>query len=147
MTARLGDDRGSTSVEIAVLVPVIVLVGMLVVAAARVHSAQQAVDHAAATAAREASLARAPGYATTAARATANQVLAQRDLACASTTVTVNTSGLGAQPGTLGLVRTTVRCTVRLSDLGVPGLPGSKTLTASMASPVDPFRSGDARAP
>lgn len=147
MTPRLGDDRGSTSVEIAILVPVIVLVGMLVVAAGRVHSAQQAVDHAAATAAREASLARTPGSATTAARATANQVLAQRDLACESTTVTVNTSGLDARPGTLGLVRATVRCTVPLSDLGVPGLPGSKTLTATMASAVDPYRSGEERAP
>jgi Flp pilus assembly protein TadG len=147
MNPQLSDDRGSTSVEIAILVPVIVLVGMLVVAAGRINSAQQAVDHAAATAAREASLARAPTSAASAARDTANRVLAQRDLACATTSVTVDTSGLAARPGTLGLVRATVRCSVPLSDLGVPGLPGSKTLTATMASPVDPFRSGEERAP
>jgi hypothetical protein len=37
-------------------------------------------------------------------------------------------------------VSATVTCTVSLSDLLVPGLPGSRTLTATFTSPLDPFR-------
>ena len=33
-----------------------------------------------------------------------------------------------------------VSCTVSLSDLIVPGLPGSRTLRGSYTSPLDPFR-------
>jgi hypothetical protein len=34
-----------------------------------------------------------------------------------------------------------VTCTVRLADLLVPGLPGSRTLTSTFVSPLDPYRS------
>lgn len=134
-------DSGSVTVELAVLAPIILLVGLLAVAAGRMHSAQQAVDHAAAMAAREASLARTPHAAEASARATANTVLDQRDLTCAATKVAVDTSGFGIRPGTLGLASVTVTCTVTLADLAIPGLPGSKALTATFASPLDPYRS------
>jgi len=41
----------------------------------------------------------------------------------------------------LAHVSASVTCVVRLSDLLVPGLPGSKTLRASFTSPLDPYRS------
>lgn len=141
MTPRPRDDSGSVTVELAVLVPAIMLIGLLVVAAGRVHSAQQAVDHAAAVAARDASLARTPAAAVVAARDTATGVLARRGLNC-TPTVDVDASEFAARPGDLGLARVSVTCTVALGDLALPGLPGSKALSATFASPTDPFRGG-----
>ena len=37
-------------------------------------------------------------------------------------------------------VTATVTCQVPLSDLLLPGMPGSRTLTATFTSPLDPFR-------
>jgi hypothetical protein len=43
--------------------------------------------------------------------------------------------------GQPGQVTATVTCTVRLSDLtAVPGMPGSRTLTATFVSALDPYR-------
>jgi hypothetical protein len=38
-------------------------------------------------------------------------------------------------------VKVDVACVVRLSDIGLPGLPGNRTLTDEATSPLDPFRS------
>lgn len=142
MMPRPRDDAGSVTVELAVLVPAVLLVGLLVVAAGRIHSAQQAVDHAAAVAARDASLARTPAAAVAAARDTASSVLARRGLDC-TPRVDVDAGGFSARPGDLGVARVAVSCTVALGDLAaVPGLPGSKALSATFASPIDPFRGG-----
>lgn len=141
MMRRPRDDAGSVTVELAVLVPAVLLIGLLVVAAGRIHSAQQAVDHAAAVAARNASLARTPAAATVRARDTATGVLSRRGLSCIPT-VNVDVGGFAARPGDLGLAEVSVTCTVALGDLAVPGLPGSKALSATFASPTDPFRGG-----
>lgn len=142
MTRDGRQDTGSVTVELAVLVPVIVLIGLLVVAAGRIHAAQQAVEHAAAVAARDASLARSPISAAAAAREGARGVLVQRGLTC-SPVVDVDTSGFSTRPGALGVARVSVACNVPLADLTVPGLPGSTTVTSAFASPVDPFRGRD----
>ncbi|WP_034274358.1 TadE/TadG family type IV pilus assembly protein [Haloechinothrix halophila] len=141
MSCRECREGGSVSVQLAILVPVVLLVGLLVVAAGRLHAAQQALDHAAAAAARDASLARTASAATVAATSTANRMLAQRNIRCATSSVTVDASEFGARPGTLGLVRVTVRCTVPLADLALP-FGGGKQLAATFASPLDPFRTG-----
>lgn len=140
MTRRADRERGSVSVELAILVPVVLLVGLLVVAAGRLHAAQQALEDAAAAAARDASLARTASAATAAAMSTANRVLAQRNIGCTASSVTVDTSEFGTRPGTLGLARATVRCTVPLADLALPF--GGRSLSATFASPLDPFRGG-----
>jgi hypothetical protein len=33
-----------------------------------------------------------------------------------------------------------VTCTVNLSDLSIPGVPGARTITATASSPVDAYR-------
>jgi hypothetical protein len=43
--------------------------------------------------------------------------------------VTADTSGFAAPPGTPASITVKVFCTVDLSDIGVAGLPGSRTLT------------------
>jgi hypothetical protein len=47
---------------------------------------------------------------------------------------------IDSKPGQLGNVSATVICRVPLSDLVLPGTPGSRTLTATFTSPLDPFR-------
>ncbi|MBA0127276.1 pilus assembly protein [Haloechinothrix sp. YIM 98757] len=135
-----GTDTGSVTVELAVLVPLLVVLTLLVIAAGRIHNAQQAVEHAAAMAARDASLARQASTATRQAETTSHHVLSQRELTCAPAEVTVDASGFASTPGELGLVEVTVRCTVTLADLGVPMLPGTTTRAGSATSPIDGFR-------
>lgn len=140
MTRRQPDERGSESVELAILLPVAILVLALIVVGARVAMAGNRVTGVAGTAAREASLARTPGAAETAARTAANLALTARDLRCRDVRVDVDTSGFGRPPGTGAAVSVTVSCTVDLSDVGVAGLPGSRTLSDSASSPIDPTR-------
>ncbi|GAA5121442.1 TadE/TadG family type IV pilus assembly protein [Haloechinothrix salitolerans] len=134
------DDAGSVTVELAVLAMAFLLVGLLMAAGGRIYSAQEAVDHAAAVAARDASLARTPAAATVAARDAAADVLVQRGLTCRPD-VSVHTGGFAARPGEFGVARVSLSCGISLSDLAaLPGLPGSVTVSSTFASPIDPFR-------
>ncbi|WP_200829752.1 TadE/TadG family type IV pilus assembly protein, partial [Cellulomonas algicola] len=69
-TAR-GDDRGSMAVEVVVLIPVLLLVALLVVAAGRYASAEGEAEAIARDAVRAATLERDGASALAAARATA----------------------------------------------------------------------------
>ena len=66
-------------------------------------------------------------------------VLGQDAIDCAPI-VTVNVSGFAVPVGLPAQVTAQVTCRVSLSDLLVPGMPGSKTLTATFTSPLDPYR-------
>ncbi|MFF4836972.1 hypothetical protein [Streptomyces sp. NPDC001315] len=57
-----------------------------------------------------------------------------------STSVHVNTGGLNVPVGQVGTVTVTVTCTVNLSDLLLPGVPGARTLTSTAVSVVDQYR-------
>jgi hypothetical protein len=37
-------------------------------------------------------------------------------------------------------VTATVTCKVEVADLAIPGLPGTRTITATASSPVDAYR-------
>ena len=63
-----------------------------------------------------------------------------RNTAETQITVRVDTEGFAAPAGTPAAVTVDVACTVDLSDVAVPGLPGSRTLTDSAVSPLDPAR-------
>ena len=52
--------------------------------------------------------------------------------------IVVSTNTTDFVPG--GEVTVTVSCTVELSDLGAPGLPGESTVSISQAAPIDPYR-------
>lgn len=141
--ARLGqalrDERGGSAVQTAILTPVILLLFLLVMAAGRVGQANAAIDTAAAQSSRAASIERTPGAARGAASAAARHAMASKGISC-SPAVEVDTSGFGAEVGTPAVVGVTVRCTVPLGDLLVPGLPGSRTITAEATSPLDTYR-------
>jgi len=130
-------DRGSAPVELAVVVPLLVMLLLFVVLCGRLVSAQLDLDAAAHGAARAASIARTPAAADTAARSTALDTLAARGVTCRQPQVMVDTGGL--QPG--GVVTVTVACTVPLADLTLLGVPGSRVASATATSPVDRWRS------
>lgn len=134
------DDRGSESVELAILLPVALLVLAMLVVGARIALAGDRISGVAGIAAREASLARSLGAAEQLATSAATEAMAQRDLHCSDVRVTVDSAGFASAPGVVGTVTVDVSCTVRFSDVGVDGLPGSRTLTDSATSPLDPAR-------
>lgn len=134
------DDRGSTTLELVVWAPGLLLVIALLTVAGRVNSANAAVEQAAVDAARTASSARTAAGARDMARASAQTTLAAQGLQCMTTTVVLDTSGFGTRPGQSATVSATVTCPVRLSDLSVPGLPGTRTVSHTATSSLDTFR-------
>lgn len=135
-----GRDAGSTTLEVVVLTPVLLLMLTVLVAAGRLAMAGQGVQLAADQAARSASIARTSTDARSEAVTLATATLAQQSLACTSLTVAVDTSGFGLPVGTPATVSATVTCLVPLGDLALPGVPGTRSVTATAASPLDTYR-------
>jgi Flp pilus assembly protein TadG len=113
---------------------------LLMVAFGRVIDADGAVDSAARAAARAASLERDAGSAQSKAQAAAARSLEGEGITCRTSSVTVDTAGYSLDIGIEANVTASIACTADLSDIGLPGLPGSKTLRASWTSPIDTFR-------
>lgn len=125
------------SVELTVLLtPLFVVLLLFVVLCARTASAKIDVNAAAASAARAASLAASPAAARAEATAAASQALAGQAVSCTSLAVSVDTTAFRRG----GSVSVTLACTVRLSDLGLPGVSATRTVTGSARAPVDVFR-------
>lgn len=129
-------DAGFSSLELIILTPVVLTMLLLVIGFGRLTHGRQLVQQAAAAAARAATLDSNPGQANTDAAQTAHDILAQAGVSCHTFTASVDTSDF--QPG--GQVTVTVTCTASLSDLGMVGFPGAKTLTASATSPLEQYR-------
>jgi Flp pilus assembly protein TadG len=132
-------DAGNAALELVILAPVLLFLIGLVIAAGRTSAAQGSVAAAARDAARQASLAVSPAAAIADGRASALTALRADGLGC-DPLVNVDVSGFATQPGQSASVSATVVCVVPLSDLVVPGMPGSKKLTGYFASPLDPYR-------
>ncbi|MGR3938469.1 TadE/TadG family type IV pilus assembly protein [Streptomyces sp. BRA346] len=136
---RLAEDRGSEAVQAAIITPLLIMFLCLALAGGRMVISGSKIDAAAEDAAREASLARSAAAAQEAAQSAAEESLSDQGVACASTSVAVDTSGLNAPLGQAGSVTVTVRCTVELADLLLP-VPGSRTLESTFTSVVDQYR-------
>lgn len=138
MTIR--SESGSATVEAVIGATAMVLFLSLAILGGRIALARQAVESAAADAARAASIERtqtaAQGKAETAARAS----LANQKLVCASTSVVVDTSGFTRPVGVEAWVSATVRCDVPADDLGLPGASGSLPVEATVRSALDTYR-------
>lgn len=135
------DDRGSATLELAVLGPALLVLVGLVIAGGRVQVAHGAIEQAAAAASRSASLARGAATAGTAAADSATAVLSEQGIDCDALTVSPELDGFAVPAGQPAVVSVTVSCTIALGDLMVPGLPGARTLTATSTSPLDTYRS------
>ncbi|GAA2917273.1 pilus assembly protein [Streptomyces erythrogriseus] len=136
-----GGDEGSVAIEAAIVVPPLIMFLCLAIAGGRLVTSGAKIDAAAEDAAREASIHRTAASAQSAAQAAAAESLDDQGITCASSSVTIDTSGLSVPVGQVGTVTVTVNCTVNLSDLLLPGVPGSKSLTSTATSVVDAFRS------
>lgn len=137
--ARDGE-RGSASIEAVIAAPAIGLFVGLVILGGRLALAGQTVESAAYEAARSASIARTAALAASSSHAAATATLANQSLTCASTNVSVDVSGFSAPTGTPASVEATVTCVVALGDLTLPGVPGTRTVTATAVSPIDTYR-------
>ncbi|MEU9412228.1 TadE/TadG family type IV pilus assembly protein [Streptomyces sp. NPDC048281] len=133
-------DEGSAAIEAAIILPALIMFLCMAIAGGRIVTSGAKIDSAAEDAAREASIHRTAAAAQSAARAAAAESLNDQGIKCASTRVSINTSGLSVPVGQVGTVTATVVCTVNLSDLLLPGVPGAKTLTSTATSVVDQYR-------
>ncbi|KQX70154.1 TadE family protein [Streptomyces sp. Root1310] len=137
---RLRGDEGSVAIEAAVIVPSLIMFLCLAIGGGRIVTSGSKIDAAAEDAAREASIHRTAAAAQSAAHAAAAESLNDQGITCASTSVSVSTGGLSVPVGQVGTVSVTVTCTVSLSDLLLPGVPGTRTLTSTATSVVDQYR-------
>ncbi|MFE4254408.1 TadE/TadG family type IV pilus assembly protein [Streptomyces sp. NPDC056910] len=133
-------DRGSAAIEAAIILPSLLVFLCLAIAGGRLVMSGSKIDAAAQDAAREASIHRTAASAQEAARGAATASLADQGITCASSSVTINTAGLSVPIGQVATVSATVSCTVDLSDLLLPGAPGSRTMQSTATSVVDQYR-------
>jgi Flp pilus assembly protein TadG len=133
-------DRGSATIEMAVLAPALLALLGLVIVAGRISAAGSAVEQAAASAARAASIARDARAAQSAAERGALASLRDQGITCQPLTSSVDTRGFAVAVGSPSSVMVSVSCVVPLADISVPGMPGQRTVTSQMTSPIDRFR-------
>ncbi|MGW2563382.1 TadE/TadG family type IV pilus assembly protein [Streptomyces sp. NPDC001514] len=134
------NDEGSAAIEAAIIIPPLIMFVCLAIAGGRLVMSGSKIDAAAEDAAREASIHRTAGAASDAAHTAASESLDDQGIRCASSSVNVNASGLSVPVGQVATVTVTVRCTVNLSDLLLPGVPGARTLESTATSVVDQYR-------
>ena len=130
------DQTGSATVEAVILVPVLILFVLLAIAFGRYQTTREQVIGAARAGAEAASIMPSAESATTAASDAAMPALSGPISPCLRVVIVTDTSDF--LPG--GEVSVTVSCTVELSDLGAPGLPGKSTIVVSQVAPIDPYR-------
>ena len=130
-------DRGSVTVELVVLTPVVLVIALASLVFGRVVEARQQVVEAARAGAEAAAVLPTVGTAQWVGSINSAVNLVGRTHTCAHASITVDTSHF--TPG--GYVTAHVSCLVLLSDVGFPGLPGSTTVSASATAPLDPYRS------
>jgi Flp pilus assembly protein TadG len=133
-------DLGSAAVEFAVLAPGLLLLTILILVGGRIVLAGGSVEQVAASAARQASLARDPATADRLARQEAARSLAEQHLQCTSLTVSVDPAGFRTPVGQPAAVSVDVICRVRLADLPGTGLDASKAVRGHAISTLDQYR-------
>jgi Flp pilus assembly protein TadG len=129
--------RGSLTVELVVLTPVIVVFVLTALAFGRFELAREQVIGAARAAAEAASVAPDSGVAQSAAVTAATPIVVGGAHSCTHLNVVAGTENFA--PG--GSVRVTVTCQISFADLLVPGMPGHADVQAVVSAPIDPFRS------
>lgn len=134
---RLGDDRGSASVELVILAPLVGVLLLAVVVVGRVQVARADVEGAARSAAREIAIARDPHAAVAAAESGAGSTLGVGSPSCRAMTFTSSI--------TEEWVTVTVGCVVDLDDAAVLPIPGAMTVTATATEVIDTYRERSGR--
>ncbi len=129
------NDRGSSTITLALLAPVLMLLAAFAVYVGRVASTQAEVRGVARDAARSASI--QPTNAQGAAEDTARRTLATREVSCQRIEVNV----AATKVGNLDAVTVTVRCSISTRELAGLNLGGERTVEATATEVVDHYRS------
>lgn len=129
-------EEGQAIAELVIVTPVLLLVIVLMIGLGRIDSAQGDVESAARAGVQAAVVQDNPNDAQTQAVAAVASTLGNAGLTCPSPQIITNTSNFA--PG--GSVSVTVTCVTSLADVSVPGVPGTKTLSATSVAPIDPYR-------
>ena len=133
---RMRGEEGQAIAELVIVAPVLLLVVVLMIGLGRIDSAQGDVESAARAAVQAAVVQSDPADAQAQATAAVTSTQAGAGLTCPSPQVTTDTQNF--VPG--GSVSVTVTCVTSLAGVTVPGLPGSKTLSATSTAHIDLFR-------
>lgn len=134
------DERGSASIEAVVGVPAFALLVGLIIFGGRTATTHQSVETAAADGARAASIERTSNSARTSALSAATTSLSNQGVDCLDIDVAVDAGQFARAVGQEATVSVTVACRLDLSDLSVPGVPGSRLIKATITSPIDTWR-------
>jgi len=133
---RMRGEEGQAIAELVIVAPVLLLVVVLMIGLGRIDSAQGDVESAARAAVQAAVVQSDPADAQAQAAAAVTSTLAGAGFTCPSPQITTDTQNF--VPG--GSVSVTVTCVTSLAGVTVPGLPGSKTLSATSTAHIDLFR-------
>lgn len=120
------------AVEVVLITPVLVAFMLLVVAFGRYVAVRGEVEAASRDAVRAASLERDATAALSAAAGTANATLGGR--------WNCQAVGLSGEFVAGGTISTELTCQVPVDDLGLLGLPGTVTVSATSSAPLDIYR-------
>lgn len=135
----LRPEQGSSTVEMVLIAPVLMVLILFVVYAGRLSQTNGQVRHASDQAARAASLVNSDRQAA-AASAAALQDLANNGVGCISPSVAIATTRLGRSDA----ITATVSCAVDRSELA-PLAPGSQRIVATSTEVIDRRRGGGVR--
>ncbi|MBD0673024.1 hypothetical protein BU198_20485 [Streptomyces sp. CBMA156] len=135
-------DRGGIAIEAAIVVPSVVALVLVAIAAGRVQTTAGTVEAAARAGARTASLQRSVDGMKQPARDSALAMLRQQGVSCRNGDVRVDNGQLNLPGGPVTTVTVTVICDVELADLlgGPSGVPVTKHLVGEFTSVVDRYR-------
>ena len=131
---RFGEE-GTALAELVIIAPVLLLVALLMIFFGRIESAQGDVEAAARAGVEAAVVQSSPALAQSSASAAVTATLSSEHMACPSPEVSTNVTNFYSG----GSVSVVVTCVARLSDVAAPGIPGSRTLSASSTAPMDPY--------
>lgn len=132
----MSSQRGSSAVEAAVVIPVVLLIIFLAVAGIRIGWTRAQVVDAAAASARAATIPASASLAQEWAHLVVAEDLATLDVSCRSLSVQVETTSQGGSDE----VTVRVSCAVDLADLVLPGLPGQIVVEGTSVEVVDRLR-------
>ena len=136
----LRGERGSTTLELVIWGPVLLLVLSVIVYAGRTAQARQTVEAAAGEAARAATAAPTQRQARADATAAAEAALQSSGLRCRTTSVEIDTRGWMLPAGVPATATAVVSCDVDLASITAPGVPGSQLVQGTASSAMDTFR-------
>ncbi|MDU7815607.1 TadE/TadG family type IV pilus assembly protein [Cutibacterium avidum] len=133
-----GYQRGAVAVEAALILPSLLMIAAMTTGGWRLSEVRADAQSAAEVAARVGSVASTVGEGHA-----VGQRVAMTELAgtrCSDPAISIDSSALALPVGSTGVTSARVRCTVRLSDLLVPGMPGALHVESTAHSTVDSHR-------